>query len=165
MPDNKMSIEVRDRTIEIVRAFDAPRELVFRAYSDAEAIKQWFGPAPWPVTYCEMDFRVGGTWHFCMTGPDGQQGWSIAHYEEIVPPERIVYRDAFSDADGNVVPPQARITVRFEERGPNRTLLRSESVYASNDERDWVISMGVEEGIGLTYDQLERYLASQGVTS
>ena len=73
---------------------------------------------------------------------------------------RIVYRDAFSDEAGNVVPPEGRVTVSFEERGPGRTLFRAQTVYASNDERDQVIAMGVEEGFGVSLDQLERYLAA-----
>ena len=157
---DKLSMEVSDKTLRMVREFDAPRELVFRAYSDCEAIKQWFGPEPWPVTYCELDFRPGGRWHYCMTGPNGEQGWGIAIYEEIDEPARIVYRDAFSDEAGNVVPPEGRVTVSFEERGPGRTLFRAQTVYASNDERDQVIAMGVEEGFGVSLDQLERYLAA-----
>lgn len=158
---NKLAVEVADRTLRLAREFEAPRALVFGAYSDCEAIKQWFGPDPWPVTHCDMDFRPGGEWHFRMTGPEGEEAWSIAHYEEIVEPERIVYRDAFSDADRNVVPPQSLVTVLFEERGADRTLLRFEIVYASNDERDQVIAMGVEEGFSMSLDQMEAYLASR----
>ena len=161
MANNKMSVEVGDHTLTIVRPFDAPRELVFGAYSSAEAIKQWFGPDTWPVTYCEMDFRPGGKWHFCMTGPEGEEGWSIATYDEIVAPERIAYRDAFSDAEGNVVPPESQVTVLLEEDGPNRTILRSTGVYASKDALEQVLAMGVEEGMGMVFNQLDQYLAKQ----
>jgi uncharacterized protein YndB with AHSA1/START domain len=153
-----VSIEVRDREIEVVCLLDAPRELIFRAYSDGEALKAWFGPEEWPLTISRMDFRPGGRWHYCMTGPDGQEGWGIALYEEIVPPERIVYRDAFSDADGNVIPPESTATISIEERADG-SLLRWVSVYASNDARDQVLAMGVEAGITSTLNNLERYLA------
>lgn len=158
---NKLSVEVADKTLLMVREVDAPRDLVFQAYASCEAITQWFGPEPWPVTYCEMDFRAGGRWHFKMTGPDGEEGWSLVRYEEIVVPERIVYLDSFSDAEGNIVPPEGRVTIEFVDRGPKKTLLRFETVYASNDERDAVIAMGVEEGFGISLDQLEGYLAKQ----
>lgn len=156
---NKMSVEVGDRTLQIVRPFDFPRDLVFQAYSDQDAIKTWFGPEGWPVTESKMDFRPGGTWHFCMTGPDGEQAWSLVRYQEIEAPERIVYRDAFSDAEGNTVPPESDVTVLFEERGPSASLLNISITFASNDERDQVIAMGMEEGMGMTLDQLEAYLA------
>ncbi|MGE3960229.1 MAG: SRPBCC domain-containing protein [Dehalococcoidia bacterium] len=157
---NKLSLEVADKTLRMAREVDAPCELAFQAYASCDAIKQWFGPEPWPVTYCEMDFRAGGQWHFKMTGPNGEEGWSIVTYEEIVAPERIVYRDAFSDADRNVIPPQSLVTIEFVDRGP-KTLLRFEMVYISNDERDQVIGMGVEEGFGMSLDQLDAYLAKQ----
>ena len=158
---NQLSVEVADRTLRMVREVDAPRDLAFRAYSSCEAIKQWFGPQPWPVTHCEMDFRPGGQWHITMTGPNGEEGWSLARYEEIQVPERIVYVDSFSDVDRNVVPPEGRVTIEFVDRGPRKTLLRFETVYSSNDERDQVIAMGVEEGFGISLDQLDVYLAGQ----
>ena len=158
---NKLSVEVADKTLRMVREVDAPRELAFSAYASCEAIKQWFGPQPWPVTHCEMDFRPGGQWHFKMTGPNGEEGWSLARYEEIQVPERIVYVDSFSDVDRNIVPPEGRVTIEFVDRGPRKTLLRFETVYSSNDERDQVIAMGVEEGFGISLDQLEAYLAGQ----
>lgn len=159
---NALSLEVADKTLRMAREVDAPRELVFRAYSDCEAIKRWFGPDPWPVTYCDMDFRPGGQWHFKMTGPDGgEAGWSLVTYEEIVAPERIVYLDSFSDADRNVFPPEGRVTIEFVDRGPRKTLLRIDTVYESNDVRDQVIGMGVEEGFAMSLDQLDEYLAKQ----
>ena len=158
---NKMSLQTSDRTMEIVRPFDYPRDLVFQAYSDPEGIKNWFGPEGWPVTESKMDFRPGGTWHFCMTGPDGEQAWSIVQYQEIEAPERIVYRDAFSDAEGNVTPPESDVTVKFEEATPSSTLLRISIQFASNEARDQVIEMGMEEGMGMTLDNLEAYLAQK----
>src|SRR5690606_1009281 len=92
-----------------------------KAYTNDEALKQWFGPEGWPLTVSNGDFRAGGTWHYCMSGPDGEEAWGIAIYEEVVEPERLVYRDAFSDADRNVVPPESTVTIDFIERGPSQT--------------------------------------------
>lgn len=158
---HKMSVEVADRTLNVARTFDAPRELVFQAYTDGDALKQWFGPEGWPLTVSDMDFRVGGTWHYCMTGPEGEQAWGLAMFDEIAAPERLVYRDAFSDADRNIVPPESTVTIDFVEVAPGQTSLHINTVFASNDERDQVIAMGVEEGMGQTLDHLEQYLAKQ----
>ncbi|MDA1010975.1 MAG: SRPBCC domain-containing protein [Chloroflexi bacterium] len=101
---SKMSVEVRDRTIEVVQPFEATPEQLFLAFSDSDALKQWFGPEGWPLTVSDIDFRVGGSWHYCMSGPDGMEAWGIALYDEIMAPTLIRYRDAFSDADRTVVP-------------------------------------------------------------
>ena len=161
MANNKMSIELAERSLKVARTFNAPRDLVFQAYTDPDALKQWFGPEGWPLTVSTMDFRVGGTWHYCMTGPEGEEAWGIATYDEIVAPERLVYRDAFSDADGNIVPPESAVTIEFVEQGPSETSLQITSIFASNDERDQVIAMGMEEGMAQTLDHLEEYLAKQ----
>ena len=158
---HKLSIEAADRTLKMARTFDYPRELVFQAYTDGEALKQWFGPEGWPLTVSDMDFRVGGTWHYCMSGPDGEQAWGIATFEEIEAPSKLVYRDGFSDADRNIVPPESTVTIEFVEVGPSQTSLRVTSVFASNDERDQVLAMGMEEGMGQTLDHLEEYLSRQ----
>ena len=89
---------VADREFTIVRDFDAPARLLFEAYSRPEHIKRWFGPVGWPVTLCEMDFRVGGRFRFAMTGPSGEQNTPFGgEYLELVPNERIVHTDAFDD--------------------------------------------------------------------
>ncbi len=156
-----MSVEVAERSLKVVRTFDFPRELVFQAYTDGDALKQWFGPEGWPLTVSDMDCRVGGVWHYCMTGPDGEQAWGIATFEEITAPERLAYEDAFSDADRNIVPPSSKVTINFIERSPAQTTLEMDIRFASNDERDQVIGMGIEEGMGQTLDHLEQYLATK----
>lgn len=157
---SKMSVEVRDRAIEMVQPFEATPAQLFHAFSDGEALKQWFGPEGWPLSVSTMDFRVGGTWHYCMSGPDGAEAWGIALYDEIAAPTLIRYRDAFSDADRSIVPPESAVTLAFEGRDDGTTLLRWTSVFASNDARDEVLAMGVEEGAASTLQNLERYLAA-----
>ena len=72
-----LQMETGPRDITMRRRFDAPRELVFEAYSSCEHIEQWWGPRSWPVAHCRMDFRPGGTWHYCMKGPEGQEAWAL----------------------------------------------------------------------------------------
>ena len=87
----------------IERVFDAPRELVWKAWSDPEHLKRWWGPNDYSCPSCEIDFRVGGVWLSSMRSSEGQEIWSTGTYREIVPLERIVTTDSFADADGNVV--------------------------------------------------------------
>jgi uncharacterized protein YndB with AHSA1/START domain len=88
----------------ITRIFDAPRELVWKAWTDPEQMKRWWGPKEFSSPACTMDVRVGGSYHFCMRSPQGQDFWSTGVYREIVPPLRLVYSDNFADEKGNIVP-------------------------------------------------------------
>jgi uncharacterized protein YndB with AHSA1/START domain len=89
---------------KIIRVFNAPQEMVFRAWTDPKYVKQWWGPAQFTSPYCKIDFRVGGRFHFCMQAPNGDQYWNIGTYKEIVVPEKIVSVMQFSDKDGNILP-------------------------------------------------------------
>ena len=82
----------------ITRRFDAPRTLVFRAFTEPERLRHWWGPTGFSWVSCTMDLRAGGTFHYCMRSPDGQDMWGKWIYREIVPPERIVFVSSFSDA-------------------------------------------------------------------
>jgi uncharacterized protein YndB with AHSA1/START domain/predicted SnoaL-like aldol condensation-catalyzing enzyme len=88
----------------ITRIFDAPRELVWKAWTDPEHIQRWWGPKDFTAPACKMDFRVGGKYLFCMRSPAGRDYWSTGVYREIIPFERIVCTDSFADAEGNIVP-------------------------------------------------------------
>jgi uncharacterized protein YndB with AHSA1/START domain len=147
-----------DRDIVMTRVFDAPRERVFKAYTDPDAIARWWGPRGWTTENRRMDVRPGGTWHYCMRGPDGAESWGLGVYREVVEPERLVYVDSFSDADGNTVPPSMVITVTFAEQG-EKTRLTVHTVFSTPEERDQVLEMGVVEGMNETLDRLEELLA------
>src|SRR5512145_956811 len=88
----------------ITRVFDAPRELVWKAWTDPERFKLWWGPESFTAPACEIDLRVGGKYLACMRSPEGQDYWSTGVYRDIVPMKRIVYTDSFADDKGNVVP-------------------------------------------------------------
>lgn len=92
-------------TLVITRIFDAPRELVFKVWTDPKHVVNWWGPRDFTTPYIKIDFRVGGSFHFCMRAPDGQEYWNKGVYREIVAPERIVSAMYFSDKDGNIVEP------------------------------------------------------------
>jgi uncharacterized protein YndB with AHSA1/START domain len=159
MSTNQLQVETRGSELVLTRQFDAPRRKVFQAHADCKHIKNWWGPKTWPVTYCEMDFRPGGRWHYGMTGPDGAESWGLAIYKEIKEPELIAYEDHFSDKDGNKNPelPATDVRTEFLEKD-GKTIIRSTARYRSPEDLKKVTDMGVIEGITETLGQLEEYI-------
>ena len=86
----------------ISRVLDAPRELVWKCFTDPERMKQWWGPKGVKILVSKMDLRVGGTYHYGMQTPDGKAMWGKFVYREITPPERLVFINSFSDEAGSV---------------------------------------------------------------
>ena len=118
----------------ITRVFDAPRAVVWRAWTDPKYAMQWWGPKDFTTPVYKMDFRVGGKFLICMKSPDGREFWNGGEYREIVPGERIVYSMYFADAEGNRVEPaaygiehtavdDAYDVVTFEDLGNGQTKL------------------------------------------
>lgn len=95
-----------DNDIIVTHVFDAPRDLVFKAFMDPERIRNWWGPRDYTIVHCTIDPRPGGVFHYCMRSPEGMDYWGIATYRELVPGETIAFDDSFSDAEGNIVPAQ-----------------------------------------------------------
>ncbi|WP_317064921.1 SRPBCC domain-containing protein [Methanoculleus caldifontis] len=128
--------------LSIQRIFAAPRERVWKAWTDPEMIAQWWGPAGFTAPVVRVDLRKGGRYHFSMRSPEGQESWSTGEYREIVPMEQLVFTDSFADAEGNVVPASAYgmsgdwprellVTVTFEEHGGGtKMILRHEGIPA-----------------------------------
>jgi len=115
-----------EQELVITRVFDAPRELLWKAWTDPERMMRWWGPKNFTSPVCEVDLRKGGKYLNCMRSPEGKDYWSTGVYKEIVPMERIVYTDSFADEKGNVVPAsnyglpgdfplEMLVTVSFEE--------------------------------------------------
>jgi uncharacterized protein YndB with AHSA1/START domain len=92
------------KELHITRMFNAPVEMVWNAWTDPEHLMRWWGPKNFSAPVCKLDFRVGGTYHFCMRSPEGQDFWTTGIFREIIFLKKIVYTDSFADADGNVVP-------------------------------------------------------------
>lgn len=160
MSTGKMTVETNQNELVIKRSFDAPRELVFEAYTSCEHLSNWWGPRSWPMTECSLDFRVGGVWHYCLRGPnDGDESWGLTVYQEIVKPERIVYTDAFSNEDGNINAEMPQITTTLEFISVDgRTQLKALAVYDTDEDLQRVLEMGMAEGMSETLDRLEEYL-------
>ena len=145
-----------DREVVLTRVFDAPRRLVFDAFTKPELLKRWFGPRGWSLVVCEIDLRVGGAWRFVLRGPDGTEMGMRGVYREITPPERSVHTesfDQFAHAGESVV-----TTVLTEEAG--KTTLAATVLYPSREVRDAVIGSGMEHGAAESYDKLAELLAA-----
>ncbi|MHA6483974.1 SRPBCC domain-containing protein [Paenibacillus sp. strain BS8-2] len=163
-----MTSKVEGNVLTLERVFDAPPSLVFQVFSQAEHLKHWWGPRGWELTYCTVDFRPGGEWHYCMTCQDKEQGdfygmesWGKTIYSEIKENEEIVYVDYFSDKDGNISQemPSSKTTLRFEPF-EGKTKLVSVSVYDTAAALQTVIDMGMEQGIAETWDRLADHLSN-----
>jgi uncharacterized protein YndB with AHSA1/START domain len=145
------------RSIIGIREFDAPRGLVFSAWTDARHLAQWWGPNGFTTTTHSFEFRAGGVWRFVMHGPDGRDYQNRITFEEIVPPERIVYRHGGGD---DVEPVQFRQTIVFEDLG-GRTRITWRGDFPSAGERDRVIKdYGADKGLVQTLARLSEFVAA-----
>jgi uncharacterized protein YndB with AHSA1/START domain len=154
----------------ISRFFDAPRALVWACFTDPERMKQWWGPKGFKVLAATMDLRVGGTYHYGMQSPDGKTMWGKFTYREIVPLEKLVFINAFSDEAGGITrhpmvptwPLQMLSTFTFEDAaaGTTRFTVRWRTLEASAEEQATFDTMhdSMTQGWGGTMDNLEAYL-------
>jgi len=129
-----------DREIIQKRTFDAPRELVFQAFTDPAHLQHWFGPGGFTITMRGMDFREGGKWSFIMHGPDGTDYDNLITYTKIVKPERLEYLHGTSEQD----PEHFRVVVTFEQSG-SQTVLTMNSLFPTAEARAAVVSFGAIE--------------------
>lgn len=145
-----------DREIVMTRVFDAPRDLVFAAYTRPDLLQLWFGPPGWALAVREIDLRVGGTYRFVWRGSDGTEMGLRGTYREIVSPERLVSTETFDDP---WYPGEAVSTLVLAEQG-GRTTLTNTILYESKEIRDGVLQSSMEHGVAATYDRLEELSAS-----
>ena len=144
-----------DREILMTRVFDAPRRLVYDAFTKPELIQRWLGPRGFSLPVCEVDLKVGGKYRYVSEGPDGSRlGWG-GTFREIVPLERIVHTESFDDYPG-----EALITAVWSESG-GKTTLNLTMLFDSQEIRDAVIASGMEHGAAESYDRLAEMLVSQ----
>jgi uncharacterized protein YndB with AHSA1/START domain len=143
--------ETAGREIAASRSFDAPRELVWRVWTDPEHISKWWGPKGFTTTIKQMDLRPGGQWLFIMHGPDGTDYRNDITYTAVDEPERLEYDHGPS--------PVFHATVRFDKEGETGTKLSMQMLFLSADERDRTAEkFGAVEGLNQTLGRLEEYL-------
>ena len=146
-----------DREIALARVFDAPRHLVFDAYTKPELLKRWFGPVGWTLVVCEIDLRVGGSYRYVMRKDTGVEMGMGGVYREIVRPDRIVAAESFDDPwyEGEAI----ATTTLVEHRG--KTTLTTTVRYDSKEVRDAVLKTPMESGVESSYDRLAELLAAE----
>ncbi len=153
--------------LKVTRVFQAPRELVWRAWTDAEMAKQWGGPKQFPVAHLEQDVRVGGRWRKCLRGtPPGADGpvevWQGGRFLEVRPPELLVFSYAWEKRasvglaeDGD--PHETTVTVQLEEHDGKTTMYFRQEFFPTAAERD-----GHKGGWSSSFDRLEEFVRAQG---
>ena len=158
--------------LTVTRTFDAPRELVWKAFTEAERLMQWWGPKGVTMRVAKMDLRPGGRFHYCYEMPNGSEMWGLFLYREIAAPERLVFTNAFSDAGGNIVrapfsaewPLELLNTWTFaEHEGKTTITMRALPVNATPVEIKTFEGAfaGLQQGTKGTLDQLEVYLRKE----
>jgi uncharacterized protein YndB with AHSA1/START domain len=143
-----------EREIEMTRLFDAPRELVFDAFTNPEHVPHWFGPRGWSLPGCQIDLRPGGAWRYVLRGPNGEEMGMSGVYQEIPPPERVVTTESFDDYPGESV----NTLTLTEEDGKTRYTVTV--LYPDKDTRDAVLATGMSEGAAETLERLAEHLDS-----
>ncbi len=151
-----------DREIVMTRDFNAPRTLVFDAFTKPELLKQWLlGPPGWTMPVCEIDLRVGGAYRYVWRQiSDGQEMGMGGVFREITAPERVVATEKFDEA---WYPGEAVGTLVLVEQGGITTITQT-LLYQSREARDAVLKSGMEKGVGASYDRLDEVLAAQPQT-
>ena len=156
---NNADVEIQDRELAITRIFNAPRELVYKVWTEPEHIKNWWGPKPFTAPRCEVDLKPGGGYIYVMRSPDGQEFPVQGKFIEIVKNEKLVYTDDMykqadfwkamiggkvgSDVDFSAV--QLIVTVTFEDEGA-RTKFTLITRFVTNGLRDAMVGMQMAEG-------------------
>jgi uncharacterized protein YndB with AHSA1/START domain len=145
-----------DREIVLTRAFDAPRDLVFEAWTRPEHVRHWWGLRSSTMLLCEAEVRPGGSWRYVTTAEDGAEVPFTGVYKEITPPERLVYTEMYDVEPFNSGEPAVN-TVTFTEK-EGRTLVTVTTVYPTKEVRDFVLGTGMEAGAAESYDRLAEHL-------
>jgi len=147
------SSSTADREIVTTRLIDAPRELVYEAFTDAKHVGHWFGPDGFITETRSMDVRPGGQWIFVMHGPDGTDWPNVVTYEEVAPPSRLRYLHG-----DHKEPDMFHVTVTFDDEG-GKTALTMRAVFKTAAARDFVVrERGAVEGAKQTLTRLDAYV-------
>jgi uncharacterized protein YndB with AHSA1/START domain len=142
-----------DREIVMTRVVDAPRRLVFEAFTSPEHLPQWMlGPDGWTMPVCEIDLRPGGAWHFVWRRADGTEMGMRGTYREIAPPERLVTTESW----GGDWPETINTLLLAEKDG--KTTITQKVLYPSKEARDAALKTGMKEGASQSFDRLAEYL-------
>jgi len=142
-----------DREILGTRVVDAPRELVWEAWTNPEHVPHWLlGPEGWTMPVCEIDLRPGGAWHFVWRRSDGTEMGMRGEYREVEPPERLVHTESW----GGDWPETLNTLILSEEDG--KTTMAQTILYPSKEARDAALATGMTKGASISFERLDEYL-------
>ncbi len=161
-----------ERELVITRVFDAPRDLVWKAFTESDRLASWWGPTGFAMLVRTLDFRPGGVFLYAMRSPDGHIMWGKFVYRDIQAPEHLVFVNSFSDEDGNITrapfsltwPLEVLNTVTLTESdGKTTVTLRGGPINTTEEEREtfWNAQDSMQSGFAGTFDQLADYLAEE----
>ncbi|MCD6019478.1 MAG: polyketide cyclase [Bacteroidetes bacterium] len=161
----------KSNELVITRILNAPPDVVFKTFTEAEHLAHWWGPKGMKLEVIKCEVRQGGHFHYKMITPEGHEMFGVFHYKEIIPPEKIVFTNGFADKDGNLIrapfaanfPIEVLNTWTFEEENGNtRLTLRGVPYNATEEEQQFFEAMhpSMNQGFGGTFDQWTNYLAS-----
>jgi uncharacterized protein YndB with AHSA1/START domain len=146
-----------ERELIVTRVVDAPRQLVFKTWTQPEHIARWWGPQGFTTIHCEMDVRVGGAYRFGMRSPQGTERWKRGVYREIVEPERIVFTFAWENPGADVPRNELLTTVTFDDEDGGTRLTLRQTPFASATLRD-----SHNAGWTSTFERFAEYVAKTG---
>jgi uncharacterized protein YndB with AHSA1/START domain len=142
-----------DREILGTRVVDAPRELVWEAWTNPEHVPHWLlGPEGWTMPVCEIDLRPGGAWHFVWRRSDGTEMETRGEYRDVEPPERLVHTESW----GGDWPETLNTLILSEEDG--QTTMAQTILYPSKEARDAALATGMKKGASISFERLDEYL-------
>ncbi|WHA40062.1 SRPBCC family protein [Agrobacterium larrymoorei] len=154
-----MTTDTARHELVLMREIDAPREKIFRAWTDPELMKEWFCPKPWAVSHAELDLRAGGSSFIVMNGPNGEVVENRGVYLEVVPNEKLVFTDAFTSAWVPSEKPFMTGIVLLEDMGGGRTKYTAIARHWNEEDKQAHEAMGFHEGWGAAADQLTALVA------
>lgn len=146
-------------SLSLQRVFDAPRALLWKAWTTPETVVLWLGPVEWPAVSVSQDLRVGGAWRACLRSPEtGQDLWQGGVYREIVPPERLVFTFKWDESHEDGPPVDTLVTVEFTELADGRTRMDFTHEGLKSEQS----LTGHRHGWTSTFERLEAFLAHDG---
>ena len=146
-----------DREVRFTRVFDAPRRLVFEAWTNPKHVPNWMlGPDGWSMPVCEIDLRPGGKWHYVWRKADGTEMAMTGTYTEVVPPEKVVHTEKWGDEW-----PETINTLLMTE-ADGKTTVSETVLYPTKEAMQAALKTGMSEGATQSYERLAQYLANLG---
>lgn len=156
-------VDKANKKIRVERSFDAPIDLVWAAWTEADILDQWWAPKPYRVETKSMDFREGGRWHYAMVSPENEKHWCIFDYETIQPEKQYAGIDAFCDENGvvNTSFPRTHWTNNFNAGQEDSTVVTCELQFKALEDLEALVKMGFKEGFTMGLQNLDQYISAQ----